>query len=69
MNANLGPSKNGNDHCYDSALNRSASKLDVYNYERLAYTEPPVRNSVSRPIPKRASAMLKVMYHWVLSRS
>ena len=69
MNANSGPVKNGDDHCYDSALNRSASKLDVYRHEQLANTEPPVLNSVSRPISKRMSAVLKAMYHWVLSRS
>lgn len=69
MNANSGPTKDGDDHCYDSALRLSASKLDVYRYERLANTEPPVRNTVSQPIPKWFSPVLKAMYHWVLSRS
>ena len=54
-------------HQYDWALNSSASKLQVYRYERLAYTEPPVRASGSRSIRRRASAVLGALYHWVLS--
>lgn len=56
------------DHCCDTALNLSAAKLDVYRYERLAYTEPPRKSSVSRPIFKRVFAALRAMCKWVLSR-
>jgi hypothetical protein len=52
---------------YDSALNGSASKLDVYRHERLAYTEPPVRASAARSIRKQTLAVLDAMYHWLLS--
>jgi hypothetical protein len=67
MNSTQPGEPNDHNHPYDSALNSSASKLDVYRHERLAYTEPPVRASAARSICKRASAVADAMYHWLVS--
>jgi hypothetical protein len=53
----------------DHALHLSAAKLNVYDCERLAYTERPSPPAPSPPVSKRMSAWLKAMYHWVLTRS
>jgi hypothetical protein len=58
------PGPTDDDHCYDTALNLSAAKLDVYKHERLAYTEIPMK----RTKPPKRKAFLKAMYHWVMSR-
>jgi hypothetical protein len=68
---NPSPIKNADaadDHCRTTELHSEAAKLDVHRHERLAYTESPMVNSVSQPVSKRGSALLKAFYHWVLSR-
>ena len=60
--------KEADHRTHDPALHLSANKLDVYGYERLAYTEKPMPASATPPISKRASAFLKAMRYWVLSR-
>lgn len=66
MNSSQPGPPEDDDHQYDATLNVSASKLEVYRYERLAYTEPPVRACASRSFCKRVSAALKSVYHWLL---
>ena len=61
--AQSGPTDD-DDHCCDTTLNLSAAKLDVYKYERLAYTESPMKNSASRPLPRRMPALLKAICNW-----
>jgi hypothetical protein len=56
-------------HGFDADMNSSATKLEVYNLERLAYTEIPANHSTPRKIADRKSALLKAMYYWSLSRS
>lgn len=58
------------DDLYDPvALNRAASKLDVYRHERLAYTDLPARPP--KP-PRLVSSGLKkffaAVYFWVIAR-
>lgn len=62
------PGPTDDDHCYDTALNLSAAKLDVYKHERLAYTEIPIRRVKRLKFSERKAAFLKAMYHWVHSR-
>jgi len=66
MNSEPGQQNDGH-HCCDTNLNLAAAKLDVYRHERLAYTEPPQKQSAPRPIAKRASAVLSAMCHWALA--
>lgn len=61
--AQSGPAKGG-DHCYDTALNLSAAKLDVYRLERLAYTEAPIK-SATQPFFRRAIASLKAPFRFL----
>jgi hypothetical protein len=53
------------DQCCNISLNFSAAKLDVYQHERLAYTEPARRRSASKSIFKRKS-VLRAMAYWAL---
>ena len=62
------PGPTDDDHCYDTALNLSAAKLDVYKHEWLAYTEIPVKRRKRLAPSDRKAALLKAMYHWVSSR-
>jgi hypothetical protein len=62
------PTNNGCDHSQVGALNLSAAKLDVYERERLAFTENPVRIPEPRPFFKRGSALQRAFYFWVHSR-
>jgi hypothetical protein len=59
--------QNDDDHCCDSHLKFSTAKLDVYQHERLAYTEPPQKRSAARPKSRRATALLKAMAAWALA--
>lgn len=57
------------DSCDPVALNFAASKLEVYEHERLAYTEIPAR----RPKPKRSIArrmkrFFQAIYFWAIAR-
>jgi hypothetical protein len=61
-----GPVKDDEDHHCDTVLNLSVAKLDVYRHERLGYTEIPAKSSAPGK-SKRTAAVLKGMYHWVLS--
>jgi|GEM_PF-3240984 len=57
---------NDEDHCCNPELRFSAAKLDVYQHERLAYTEMPSKSAPSRAASKRA-AMLRAMALWALA--
>jgi hypothetical protein len=59
------PGQPRDDHGCDGHLIFSAAKLDVYRHERLAYTEPPRRNSAS-PANSKA-ALLKAMAAWAMA--
>ena len=52
----------------DQQCQIAISKMDVYDHERLAYTEAPVANPVPQSFFRRMSARLKAMYCWVHSR-
>jgi len=54
----------------DSAdeANLTAATLDVYEHERLANTAIPLKKPDPESVPTKMSALLKAMYHWVLSR-
>jgi hypothetical protein len=67
MNSSEPGQPNDDDQCCDSDLNFCVAKLEVYRHERLANTEPPQKHSASRPISRRASAVLKAMAAWALA--
>ena len=62
------PTNNGCDHSQVANLNLSAAKFGVYERERLAFTENPVRIPEPRRFSKRRSALLKAFYYWIHSR-
>jgi len=63
-----GPSNDDGPGC-NNILNANAGKLEVYRRERLAYTDVPQKNSVSRRRAAGKAAYLKAIYYWVLWRS
>jgi hypothetical protein len=64
------PSDGSADDSHDPVtLHIAASGLDVYQHERLAYTDMPPRRSKSRPATDRVNTLLAAMYYWVCSRS
>jgi hypothetical protein len=66
---NSAPSGRSDDEdCFDTTLNLSAATLDVYEHERLANTETPLKKSDLESPPTQISALLKTIYYWVLSR-
>ena len=51
------------------ALNHAASRLDVYQHERLAYTEIPPHRPQARSVAKHLKTLLTTIYYWVIARS
>jgi hypothetical protein len=67
---NSPPSDGPADDSHDPvALHIAASGLDVYQRERLAYTEIPPRRSKSRPATNCVNTLPAAIYYWVCSRS
>jgi len=66
MNSSEPGNQHDDDHCCDAKLISSAAKLDVYRHERLVHTEPPQKVLASRPMSKRAAALLKAMAAWAM---
>lgn len=65
---NSAPPEQSDEDCCDTTLNLTAATLDVYEHERLGNTETPLKKLDPVSPPTRMSALLKAMYHWVLSR-
>jgi len=60
----------GDDPCDPIALNFAAARLEVYQHERLAYTEIPARNpKPKRPVSRRMQRLREAVYYWANARS
>jgi len=54
------------DSCNPVALQFAASKLEVYQHERLAYTDIPARNrKLAQPAKHLARKLLGSVSHWI----